>query len=78
MRTTKTTETLMREYLELGKDVFGFYAHNAAEERDRIARELIERGFTNIPNIFGPIEIKSDNVGFVGRQSIAKAMSGRV
>jgi hypothetical protein len=74
---TKPTEKLMREYIELGKDIFGFYARNAADERDKIARELNARGFTHIPHMFGPMEIQCDNVGFVGRQSIAKAMSAR-
>lgn len=64
----------MLEYLKLGKDIFGFYARNAADERDKIARELIARGFTHIPHMFGPMKIKCDNAGFVGRQSIAKAI----
>jgi hypothetical protein len=73
----RKTESLMREYLKLGKDIFGMFANNAAIERDLIGAELLSRGFTEIGHMFGPIEITTNACKFVGGQSIARAMGGR-
>jgi len=64
-----------KKYLERMKDCFGFYARNAAQDIDSLAQSLIEDGFTHIQNLFGPIEIKTDWLGFTTRQNAAKCGS---
>ena len=69
------TDPRHKEYCQLQKDCFGFYAHNAGPSMDRLANELLNEGWTHLANPFGSIEIKNDHAGFVGRQSIAKSMA---
>ena len=56
-----STEVLEREYLELNKagfnDVFGQTARRA---QDIVSAELLSRGISQIPNIFGAIQIRKN------------------
>ena len=56
-------EVLVREYLDMSRASWPhnpFYS-NARREADTIGRELIERGVTEIPNIFGPIPVRTNH-----------------
>ena len=56
----KTTEMLCKEYLELNKARFDrMFGHNAEKEQSLVAQELLARGVTHIPNIFGSIEVRA-------------------
>jgi len=63
-----------REYNQGVKDCFGFYARNAAQAQDKLAKQLISEGYTHIYNMFGSSPIKTDWLGFAGRQMAANAM----
>ena len=69
------TDPRHKEYFQLQKDCFGFYAHNAGPAMDKLANELLTEGWTHLDNIFKNIEIKNDHTGFVGRQAVAKSMA---
>lgn len=64
-----------KEYCQLQKDCFGFYARNAAIAMDTLANALLSEGWTHLSNIFGNIEIAANNRRFVGQQSIARSMA---
>ena len=52
-------EYLVREYLALQKASFDrVFGHNAERQRKIVGSELIRRGITSIPNIFGAIPVK--------------------
>lgn len=55
-----TDDELMREYLDLCKhslnNVFG---GNARRALTVVANQLLARGITEIPNIFGPIKVRA-------------------
>ena len=51
-------DCLIREYLDLNKARFGLFGNNAAMAQTKVAAELIKRGVTQIPNIFGPIPVR--------------------
>jgi hypothetical protein len=56
---TYSDEALTREYFEYQKAGFdSMFGHNAREFFNLIADELISRGITQLPNIFGPIEVR--------------------
>lgn len=64
-----------KEYCQLQKDCFGFYARNAAAAMDTLADDLLSEGWTHLSNIFGNIEITANHRRFVGQQSIARSMA---
>lgn len=68
-----STDERAKKYLDRMKDCFGFYARNAAQDIDSLAQSLTEDGFTHIQNLFGPIEIKTDWLGFATRQRAAQS-----
>lgn len=50
---------LMREYLDLNKAGFcRIFGHNAKREQDIVSVELMARGISEIPNIFGAIPVR--------------------
>lgn len=54
----ESTERLVNEYRSTTRDCFGaMFGHNAKRFRDLVADELLKRGVTEIPNIFGPIPV---------------------
>lgn len=54
-----TTRDLQREYLEGIKAGFNaMFGHNARKFNNLVADELLSRGETEIPNIFGPIAVR--------------------
>jgi hypothetical protein len=53
-----STPSLMKEYLELQKASFGIFGANAKRAANEIVDELLSRGVTEIPNIFGPIQLR--------------------
>lgn len=56
---TWPVERLQREYLDMTKASFDrVFGHNAKVARSVVAEELLKRGETTIPNIFGDIEVK--------------------
>lgn len=65
------TVRLCKVYAQGMRDCFGRGWPGASVLQDAIANELISRGLTHIPNIFGPIEIKNDWQGFQSRQRSA-------
>ena len=64
-----------REYTQGVKDCFGFYARNAAQAQDKLAKQLISEGYTHIYNMFGSSPIKTDWLSFTGRQKMARNLS---
>lgn len=55
-----STERLMKEYLELSKArLNSMFGMNAAKCQTNVAQALFDRNITEIPNIFGPIEIRA-------------------
>jgi hypothetical protein len=68
---TMDTARLCKAYGQGQRDCFGRGWSGAAILQDKIANELLSRGVTHIPNIFGPIEIISDWRGFQSRQRYA-------
>lgn len=53
------TSALQREYLNAMRDGFNkMFGHNARKFGNLVVAELLSRGETAIPNIFGPIEIR--------------------
>lgn len=50
---------LQKEYLESMRHCYGMFGGNARREMHVIGAELIRRGVTEIPNIFGSITICS-------------------
>ena len=57
---TQSSDYLIREYLELNKARFDrMFGRNATRCQAVVAHVLITRGITEIPNIFGPIEIRA-------------------
>ncbi len=62
-----SSESLITEYSGSVRDSFGMFGHNAATWGNLCADELLSRGITHYPNIFGPIEIKSTLRGPVSR-----------
>lgn len=65
------TTRLCKAYGQGQRDCFGHGYSAASVLQDKIANELISRGQTHIPNIFGPIEITNDWQGFQSRQRAA-------
>ncbi len=56
-----TDEHLLREYKEGMRPCFGrMFGRNARKAQNEVAKELLSRGITELPNIFGAIPIKSD------------------
>jgi hypothetical protein len=55
------TQELLREYSGLSGALFGLFGHNAAVSRNAIGRELLRRGVTAVPNIFGDIPITTNH-----------------
>ncbi len=52
-------EQLIKEYLEVTKDGFNrMFGHNARAFSNLIVDELLARGITEIPNIFGAISVR--------------------
>jgi hypothetical protein len=52
-------EDLTREYHELHRACFGeMFGHNAQKDFNLVVDELLARGITELPNIFGPIPVK--------------------
>lgn len=72
------TERLCKAYGQGQKDCFGRGWPAAAVLQDKIAAELISRGLTHIPNIFGDIEIKTDWQGFQSRQRYALSQRHKI
>jgi len=60
-----------KEYNQGVKDCFGFYARNAAQSQDELAKDLLNEGFSHIYSIFGSHPIKTDWLGFTCRQAAA-------
>lgn len=50
---------LQKEYIESMRHCYGIFGGNARRQMEAIGAELIRRGVTEIPNIFGPITICS-------------------
>lgn len=55
-----TTEHLIYEYLDLAKHRFGIHGGNAARAQALVGQELHNRNVFEIPNIFGPIKVRTD------------------
>ena len=53
-----SVEHLQKEYLELTKACFGIFGGHAQRAKNQVAHMLLEQGITEIPNIFGPIQIR--------------------
>ena len=54
----QTTEKLQKEYLSRMRDTFSrMFGGNARRAANLVVDELLERGETHVPNLFGPIEI---------------------
>lgn len=52
-------QELAREYHETLRDTFNqMFGHNARKYFNLVADELLRRGITELPNIFGPISVK--------------------
>uniref|UniRef100_A0A6H1ZUI1 Uncharacterized protein n=1 Tax=viral metagenome TaxID=1070528 RepID=A0A6H1ZUI1_9ZZZZ len=50
---------LIREYLDAQRDSLGrMFGHNAKKNLNLVADELLLRGVTSIPNLFGDIEVR--------------------
>ncbi len=56
------TKRLVAEYIDIGRSVYPHNPlyHNAREYADMLGSELLKRGITEIPNIFGPIRVRND------------------
>lgn len=55
-----STERLISEYRELNKARFNrIFGHNAERCQINVAQTLIDRNVTEIPNIFGAIQIRN-------------------
>lgn len=58
------TDTLVREYQGRMRDCFNaIFGHAASRAQDLIGSELIQRGITEIPNLFGSIEVNDNWFG---------------
>ena len=56
-----STEALIAEYKVLSKHcLHGLFCQNAQKDQDLIGQALIDRGVDSIPNLFGPIPIKTN------------------
>ncbi len=56
-----TDEHLLREYRQGMRHCFDrMFGHNARKAQNEVAAELLSRGITEMPNIFGAIQIKSN------------------
>jgi hypothetical protein len=52
-------QQLIDRYLESKRDGFNrLFGHHARKFGDLVTDELLARGITQIPNIFGPIDVK--------------------
>ncbi len=71
------TPRLIKEYASSMRDCFGRGWPAASVMQDARANELLARGITHIPNIFGDIEIKTDWQDFQRNQRAALATRGR-
>lgn len=68
-------DDLLADYRQGMKDVFGaMFGHNAAIRQDLIADELLRRGITEIPNMLGPIPVRTGNRKFASDQATARVM----
>lgn len=57
--TASTDDELQRAYLEAQRDGLNhMFGHNARKFGNLVADELLSRGVTQIPNLFGPIEVQ--------------------
>jgi hypothetical protein len=53
-------ETLVNEYKALQKAVFcRMFGHNASQAQSFVGLELQKRGISTIPNLLGPIPVKT-------------------
>ena len=68
---------LTQEYSRSMRDGFGRGWPAGAERLDAIAEELLRRGVTHVPNIFGDIEIKANWQEFQAGQRAVIATRGR-
>lgn len=69
-----SAESLASEYMNMMRASFGMFGHNAATMGNLCAEELIARGITEIPNIFGPIKISTKLQGPASQGS--RSMTG--
>ena len=52
-------DMLQRDYLEAQRDSFGnLFGHNARRFGNLVVDEMLSRGLTEIPNIFGAIQVR--------------------
>ena len=59
IRANDEVAALSREYLEMSRASFDrLFGHNAKARRKQIGAALLARGITQIPNIFGPINVE--------------------
>jgi len=55
-----STESLASEYLALQKAIFcRVFGHNASQAKAFVGIELQKRGISSLPNMFGPIPVKT-------------------
>lgn len=54
-----TDRHLMDEWLDLRRHGWGMFGHNADRARAEVTAQLLERGITEIPNIFGAIPVEA-------------------
>lgn len=53
---------LMYEYIDCFRHDFGLFKNNNQRLQNKIAQELLSRGYKTIPNMFRPIDIKLYNL----------------